>query len=168
MFTTTLYKATRKVSFHYSQIINSHFVLVRASRQKTTLNKPITVGFSTNSNSYAIYHIFIVIVVLCYASTTCYHVACLSVRVCLSVCHIRRSNVAYHIYVCLFIFCVRMSIYHLIQLNVRLSFCCMFVLYQSIHLSVRPYICPSVTRRYSVDSRHHSTYPQFLPRDAYA
>jgi len=86
MFTATLYKATRKVSFHYSQIINSHFVLVRAARQKTTLNKPITVGFSTNSNSYAICHIFIVIVARCYASATCYHAACLSVRVCLSVC----------------------------------------------------------------------------------
>jgi len=30
----------------------------------------------------------------------------------LSVCHIRRSNVAHHIYVCLSIFCVRMPIYH--------------------------------------------------------
>ena len=45
----------------------------------------------------------------------------------LSVCHIRRSNVAHHIYVCMSIFGVRMPIYHLIQLNVHLSFCYMFV-----------------------------------------
>ena len=86
MFTATLYKATRKVSFRHKQIINSGLVLVRAARQKATLNKPIAVRFSTNSNSYAICHIFIVIVARCYASATCYHVACLSVRVCLSVC----------------------------------------------------------------------------------
>ena len=62
MFTATFYKTTRKVSFRHRQIINSDLVLVRAARQKTTLNKPIAVGFSTNSNSYAICHIFIVIV----------------------------------------------------------------------------------------------------------
>jgi len=86
MFTATFYKTTRKVSFRHRQIINSDLVLVRAARQKTTLNKPIAVGFSTNSNSYAICHIFIVIVARCYASATCYHAACLFVRVCLSVC----------------------------------------------------------------------------------
>ena len=37
---------------------------------------------------------------------------CPCVSVCLSVCHIRRSNVAHHIYVCLSIFCVRKPIYH--------------------------------------------------------
>ena len=115
-----------------AKIINSDLVLVRAAHQKTTLNKPIAVGFSTNSNSYAICHIFIVIVARCYASATCYHAACLFVRVCLSVCHIRRSNVAHHIYVCLSIFCVRMPIY--------------------ITGTAK---CPSVTRRYSVDTTQH-------------
>ena len=41
-----LLKATGKVSFRHSQIINSDLVLVRAARQKVTLNKPISVGFS--------------------------------------------------------------------------------------------------------------------------
>ena len=41
-----LLKATGKVSFRHSQIINSDLVLVRAARQKVTLNKPIAVGFS--------------------------------------------------------------------------------------------------------------------------
>jgi len=68
----------------------------------------------------------------CYASATCYHAACLSV------CHIRSSNVAHHIYVCLSIFCVRMLP---IQLNARLSFCYMFV-YISLYtcLSARLYV----------------------------
>jgi len=41
-----LLKATGKVSFRRSQIINSDLVLVRAARQKVTLNKHIAVGFS--------------------------------------------------------------------------------------------------------------------------
>ena len=41
-----LLKATRKVSFRHSQIINSDLVLVCAARQKFTLNKPIAVEFS--------------------------------------------------------------------------------------------------------------------------
>jgi len=36
----------------------------------------------------------------------------LQLYVSLSVCHIRSSNVAHHIYVCLSIFCVRMPIYY--------------------------------------------------------
>ena len=41
-----LLKTTGKVSFRHSQIINSDLVLVRAARQKVTLNKSIAVGFS--------------------------------------------------------------------------------------------------------------------------
>jgi len=82
MFTATLYKTTRKVSFHYSQIINSHFVLVRAVRQKTTLNKPITAAeFSTNSNSCYLPYFH------CHCRTMLYKhdlLSC-SVSVCLSV-----------------------------------------------------------------------------------
>jgi len=40
-------KAVGKVSFRYCQIINNNnLVLVRTARQKVTLNKPVTVGFS--------------------------------------------------------------------------------------------------------------------------
>jgi len=41
-----LLKATAKVSFRHSEIINSDLVLMRAAHQKVTLNKPIAVGFS--------------------------------------------------------------------------------------------------------------------------
>ena len=40
-----LLKATGKASFRHSQIINSDLVLVRAARQKVTLNKPIAADF---------------------------------------------------------------------------------------------------------------------------
>ena len=50
-------KASPPSNKNVAKIINSDLVLVRAAHQKTTLNKPIAVGFSTNSNSYAICHI---------------------------------------------------------------------------------------------------------------
>ena len=161
MFTATFYKTTRKVSFRHRQIINSDLVLVHAARQKTTLNKPIVVEFSTNSNSYAICHIFIVIVVRCYASATCYHAACLSVRVCLSHSQVQCRSSYLRLSVYLLCSYVNISFYTAKCPSVFLLHVC---IYQSIHLSVRPSVCPYVTRRYSVDSRHHSTYPQFFYR----
>jgi len=65
-----------------------------------------------------------------------------------SVCHIRSSNVAHHIYVCLSIFCVRMLP---IQLNARLSFYCNgHDICLSVCPSVHPPICLSVTFRYHI------------------
>ena len=41
-----LTKAVSKVSFRQSEIINEDLVMVRAARQRVTLNKPISVGFT--------------------------------------------------------------------------------------------------------------------------
>ena len=41
-----LLKAVSKVTFRQSQIVNPDLVMVRAARNKVTLNKPIAVGFS--------------------------------------------------------------------------------------------------------------------------
>ena len=44
--TDKLTKAVSKVSFRQSEIINDDLVLVKAARQRVTLNKPISVGFA--------------------------------------------------------------------------------------------------------------------------
>jgi len=41
-----LTKAVSKISYRFSQIINSDLVLVEDVRQRATLNKPITMGFA--------------------------------------------------------------------------------------------------------------------------
>jgi len=45
-----LAKAVSRPTFHRAEIINDDLTLVRAARQRVTLNKPISVGFSITTN----------------------------------------------------------------------------------------------------------------------